>query len=381
MGIENRTKMKLLQPKKTTLSPTKILANDGVNSLNWNDVRYPQFHSYYNGMLSNFWRPEDVKMGQDNLDYQAAAPHIQTAYNRGLSNLTAIDVIQTRMAAILSFAITDPAISACYAVASQQEAVHTQSYSYILMDKLSYADQNKVMLEGVQDEAAQYRNSLVVEVLEELEDAYKLYTFNEMDATAFSRYLARGLVAMSVLEGVNFYSTFMMYYYLQHRYSILPGTVATIRYIHKDEFQHTYLNGHTHRALLTDYPMSPEEAGEHVEWSKNFIAENVKREIAYGTELFTTISVRPSEIETYIYWLGNVRAQSLGLPIVFPDKPFTMRENPIPWMKAFSDERLESGNKADFFESTVTQYQKANSKNTDMKKEDVKKLRFGGNRR
>lgn len=381
MGIENRTKIKLLQPKKTTLSPSKILANDGVNSLNWNDVRYPQFHNYYNGMLSNFWRPEDVKMGQDNLDYQAAAPHIKEAYNRGLSNLTAIDVIQTRMAAMVSFAITDPAISACYAVAGQQEAIHTQSYSYILMDKLSYADQNRVLLQGVQDESAQYRNSLVVEVLEELEDAYKLYIFNEMDATTFSRYLARGIVAMSVLEGVNFYSTFMMFYYLQHRYSILPGTVSMIRYIHKDEFQHTYLNGHTHRALLTDYPMSPEEAEEHMEWAKNFIAENVKREIAYGKELFTTISVRPSEIETYIHWLGNVRAQSLGLPLVFPDQPSTMRENPIPWMKAFSDERLESGNKSDFFETTVTQYQKANSQNTDMKKEDVKKLRFGGSKR
>jgi ribonucleoside-diphosphate reductase beta chain len=375
--VRDRKQIKLLQPQESELYPSRILANDGVNSLNWNDIRYPQFRRYYDNMLSKFWRPEDVKMNKDNLDYKQTTDKVREAYNLALGNLTAIDVVQTRIANLVSVAITDPAINACYAVAGQQEAVHTQSYSYALLDKLSKEEQNKIMKEAVSDEKAQLRNSLVIEVLEELEDAYKMFMFNEITEEKFAKHLARGLVAMSVLEGVNFYSTFMMFYYIQHRYGILSGTVAIIRYIHKDEFEHTYLNGHTHRALLSDYPMSKEEEQEHIQWAMEFIKENVKREIEYGKDLFTNLKVKPSEIELYIHWLGNVRAQSLGLPLVFPDMPYKVSENPIPWMKAFDDKRLEAGTKSDFFERDNTQYTKSNSKQTEVTEEDFSKLNFG----
>ena len=376
MSVEDRKRVKLLRPRQSTLYPSKILANDGVNSLNWNDIRYPQFHTFYDKMLSNFWRPESVKMNKDNLDFISASKKIQEAYKKGFGNLTAIDVIQTRMATILSTVIMDPAIAACYAVVAQQEAVHTQSYSYAVLDKISRSEQNNMFKEAVRDEVAQERNSLVVEVLEELEDAFRLYIINEMPVEEFAKFLARGLVAMSVLEGVNFYSTFMMFYYIQHKYQILDGSVSIVRYINKDEFQHTYLNGHTHRALLTDYKLSPEEEQAHIDWSLNFIRENCEREIAYGLDLFTTISVRPSEIERYVYWLGNVRAQSLGLPLPFPDKDYKANENPIPWMKAFDDSRLEAGQKQDFFETTVTQYNQSKSDQTDIQVEDLSQLKF-----
>jgi ribonucleoside-diphosphate reductase beta chain len=376
MDAKERIKIKLLQPRQSTLYPSKVLANDGVNSLNWNDVRFPQFHTFYDKMLSNFWRPESVKMNKDDLEYKSADDKIRSAYNLGLGNLTAIDVVQARMAAIIATAITDPAISACYAVAAQQEAVHTQSYSYALLDKLGKHEQNEVMRRAVRDQSAQNRNSLVVKILEELEDAYKLYIFKEITAHEFAKFLARGLIAMSVLEGVNFYSTFMMFYYIQHKYKILGGTVSIIRYIHKDEFQHTYLNGHTHRAILTDYRLSPEEEKEHIQWAVDFIRENVEREIEYGKDLFATIGVRPSEIELYIKWLGNVRAQSLGLPLAFPEAQYTAAENPIPWMKAFDDSRLEAGQKQDFFETTVTQYSQATSDETDISVEDFGNLKF-----
>lgn len=376
MDVRNRRTIKLLQPKKDNLYPSRILDNDGVNSLNINDTRYPQFIKYYHNMLERFWRPEDVKMNKDNLDFKMASSKIQAAYKLGLGNLTAIDVVQTRMARILSLVITDPAIASAYAVGGQQEAVHVQSYSYAILDKLPIAEQNVMLRDAVRNEMAQKRNSLVIKVLEELEDAYKLYFIGEMSVEEFAKYLARGLVSMSVLEGINFYSTFMMFYHIQHKYKILAGTVSVIQYIHKDEFQHTYLNGHTHRALLTDYPLSPKDMEEHIEWSLNFIRENVKREIAYGTDLFSTIGVRPTEIDTYIHWLGNIRSQSLGLPLAFPSDQFKATDNPIPWMKAYDDSRLDAGQKMDFFETTNTQYTKSNSNNTQIDKSARKKLKF-----
>lgn len=376
MSIEDRKRMKLLRPKQSTLCPSGILENDGANSLNWNDLRYPQYRTYYDSLLERFWRPEDVKMGKDDLDYSSATTDVQEAYKLGLGNLTAIDVIQTRLAMLISMAITDPSIGACYAVAGQQEAVHEQSYSYALSAKLSADEQNKVFLDSIRNEKAQLRNSLVIDVLEELEDAYKLYIFNELEQKEFVKYLARALVAMSVLEGINFYSTFMMFYYFRYRYEILSGTTEIITYINKDEYLHTYLNGQTHRALLTDYPLNEEEETQHIQWSLDFIKENVKREIEYGKDLFTKIKVKPSEIDIYTHWLGNIRAQALGLPLPFPDYPHKANENPVPWMKAFSDERLDSGKKTDFFENTVTQYTKSTSEMTDMSEDDLDQLKF-----
>jgi ribonucleoside-diphosphate reductase beta chain len=376
MDLSKRRKIKLLQPDKNTLAPSRVLANDGVNSLNINDTRFPQIVKYYFQMQDQFWRPESTKMGRDNLDFKSASPMIQEAYKYGLGNLTAIDTIQMRMARIIAMTIMDPAISLAYSAADNQEGIHTQSYSYAILDKLSITEQNEMLKKAVSDPKARERNSLVVEVLEEMEDATRLFYFGELTEKEFSRYLARGLVAMSVLEGVNFYSTFMMFYYIQYRYKILEGTVSLIRYIHKDEFVHTYLNGHTHRAILTDYPMTAEEEQAHIEWATEFIKENVKREIAYGVDLFSKIKVRPSEIETYIHWLGNVRAQSLGLPIIFPDYPHKAAENPIPWMKAFDDNRLAAGDKQDFFEVTTTQYSQSKSSGTEVSQDELSQLDF-----
>jgi ribonucleoside-diphosphate reductase beta chain len=381
MDLKNRRKIKLLQPKQNTLYPSKLLENDGVNSLNMNNVRYPQFITYFNNMEDRFWRPQDVNMTKDNLDFKNASPEVQAAYKLALGNLTAIDVVQTRMAAIMSLAITDPAASSAYAAQNEQEATHIQSYSYAVLDKFPMSEQDQMLKDAVSDPVAQQRNSLVVEVLEEMEDAYKQWFLNLMETKEFAKYLARGIVAMSVLEGINFYSTFMMFYYIQHRYGILDGTVTLIRYIHKDEFQHTYLNGHTHRALLTDYPLTEKEEQEHIDWALDFIRENVKREIAYGKDLFTTIKVRPSDIDTYIHWLGNVRASALGLPLPFPDKPHVVSENPIPWMKAFDDNRLDAGQKIDFFERDNTQYEKSTSANTTVNKSDISKLKFKSRRK
>ena len=78
----------------------------------------------------------------------------------------------------------------------------------------------------------------------------------------------------------------------------------------------------------------------------------VEHEISWGKYVTRNqiLGLSDNIIENYIKYLGNMRAESIGL-----EPPYEKIKHPIPWVDSFA---AMNSTKTDFFERRVTNYQK-----------------------
>ena len=109
----------------------------------------------------------------------------------------------------------------CLTIQGFQEAVHSQSYSYMLDTICSPVERNTILYQWKDDEHLLRRNTFIGELYNEFQDKKDAQT------------LLRVMMANYILEGIYFYSGFMFFYNLG-RNGKMPGSVQEIRYINRD---------------------------------------------------------------------------------------------------------------------------------------------------
>src|SRR5699024_9267952 len=85
------------------------------------------------------------------------------AYLKIIGLLSTLDAPQTRTALLLSLYATDPSVQSILAVIAQQEAVHNESYSYVLSSIVSLDEQNESFELGRKDPVLLKRNAQIME--------------------------------------------------------------------------------------------------------------------------------------------------------------------------------------------------------------------------
>jgi ribonucleoside-diphosphate reductase beta chain len=97
-----------------------------------NDVRYTWSVGLYQQMRENFWIPQRLDITQDVTEYGHLTDEERYAYDGILSYLTFLDSVQTCNIPHLKGSVTAPEISLCMAEQISQEAMHNQSYQYLI---------------------------------------------------------------------------------------------------------------------------------------------------------------------------------------------------------------------------------------------------------
>ncbi|MBE3550529.1 MAG: ribonucleotide-diphosphate reductase subunit beta [Brockia lithotrophica] len=337
-------KIRLLAPGKPNKA-TRIVGGEASGIVNWNDIRYPQFYTIYKTLLGNFWIPDEVPMTRDAKEWGSLTPREQEAYLKTIGLLSNLDSVQTRYVLEASLYVSDPSVHAILSVIAQQEAVHNQSYSYILSSIVPFDVQNKVFTDAHSDPAVLRRNMFIVDLYEEFRE--------KRTAEA----LAKSLVASLILEGLNFYSGFAVFYNFARNQKML-GTSTMISYIQRDEMQHGYFVTQLIRAILTENP-ELDRNGEFSEFALETIAKAVELESEWTKNVLWGLSgIDLEEMLAYVKYLANKRLSMLGLPDLYPGYD----ENVMPWIQAYSDENINNI-KTDFFEQRSRSYTKVTDVN------------------
>ncbi len=103
-----------------------------TNLMQLNDVRYTWAVGLYQQMRENFWIPQRLDITQDVTEYGHLTDEERYAYDGILSYLTFLDSVQTCNIPHLKGSVTAPEISLCMAEQISQEAMHNQSYQYLI---------------------------------------------------------------------------------------------------------------------------------------------------------------------------------------------------------------------------------------------------------
>ncbi|WP_197089891.1 ribonucleotide-diphosphate reductase subunit beta [Bacillus sp. FJAT-27916] len=342
MVNETLNKIKLLNPEYPNKS-TGIINGKTSGLLNWNDIAYPQMYDLYQTLLSNFWKAQEINMQDDIKQWDSLSETEKDVFLRINTQLASLDSLQTpTMSQVMDY-VTDSSFKAIFAVISQQEAVHNESYSYILSSLVPLQEQNKRFNEAKDDPIVQKRNKLIL-------DAYEQFRNEPTPLHLFK------LAVNSInLEGVYFYAGFAFFYHLARHQRMLK-TSTMISYIQRDEMQHAYFISQFIRILLTENPEL--NTDENIEYIYRTIGEAVELEKEWSRFILKDIEgIDLDEFENYVEYLANKRFRQLGLKNLYPE-----RNNPMPWIHVFSDEMINE-TKSDFFEQKSRTYTKVTQSN------------------
>ena len=127
---------KTLDPRNPNKS-TGIFNGKSSGILNWNDIAYPHWYKIYKRLLGNYWQADEINMSSDVKQFPTLTKAEQDAYLKIIGLLATLDAPQTRTALLLSLYASDPSVQSIMAVIAQQEAVHNESYSYVLSSVVS----------------------------------------------------------------------------------------------------------------------------------------------------------------------------------------------------------------------------------------------------
>jgi ribonucleoside-diphosphate reductase beta chain len=336
------TKIKLLNPEYPNKS-TKIINGKSSGLLNWNDIAYPKMYDLYQTLLANFWKAQEINMQDDIKQWDSLSDTEKDVFLRINTQLASLDSLQTpTMSQVMDY-VTDSSFKAIFAVISQQEAVHNESYSYILSSLVPIGEQNERFNQAKVDPIVKKRNQLIL-------DAYEYFRENPTPQTLFQ------LCVNSInLEGIYFYAGFAFFYHLAREQKMLK-TSTMISYIQRDEMQHAYFIAQFIRILLTENPTLHTE--ENINYVYQAIGQAVELEKEWAHYILAEIKgIDLQEFEEYVEYLANKRLRQLGLNNLYPEKI-----NPMPWIQVFGDDMVNE-TKSDFFEQKSRTYSKVSQSN------------------
>jgi ribonucleoside-diphosphate reductase beta chain len=332
----------------TDVALRRLINGNTTNLNDFNNMKYVWVSNWYRQAMNNFWIPEEINMSQDMKDYRNLSTSERVAYNKILSFLIFLDSIQTANLPNIAEYITANEVNLCLTIQAFQEAVHSQSYSYMLDTICSPEERAAILYQWKDDEHLLKRNKFIGDI------------YNEFQLNKESDQLLKTLVANYVLEGIYFYAGFMFFYNLG-RNGKMPGSVQEIRYINRDENTHLWLFRSVILELKKEEPQlfTPEA----VESFREMIKEGALQEIAWGDYVIgdDIEGLTKEMVSDYIKYLANLRSENLGFGVLF--EGYENEPPSMSWVSQYSNANLI---KTDFFEAKPSAYAKSTSIEDDL---------------
>ncbi len=330
----------LFNPKGTDdLENRRIIGGNTTNIFNLNNIKYNWATELYRVMSQNFWLPEKVDLSLDVQNYSQLTDAERTAYNGILSFLVFLDSIQTNNVPFISNYITSPEVNIILGLQTYQEAIHSQSYGYIIDTIIPKEMKNTIYDYWRIDQILFDRNRLIAATFQDFRDNPSDDNFKKV---VISNYL---------LEGLYFYNGFMFFYLLASR-NLMPGTADIVKYINKDELTHVALFRNIMNTCQQEFPgffreeeivyLTKQAVDIEINWTNHIIGNQV-------------LGINPTSTDKYTKYRANLLMQGINIKPLYPEAT----TNPYPHLEKIADLSGEAAIKSNFFEATVTSYQQS----------------------
>lgn len=316
-----------------------------VNVARFDQQKYDIFEKLIEKQLSFFWRPEEVDVSRDRIDYQALPEHEKHIFISNLKYQTLLDSIQGRSpnVALLPL-ISIPELETWVETWAFSETIHSRSYTHIIRNivndpSLVFDDivTNEQILARAQD-ISKYYDDLI-----EMTNYWHLlgegtHQVNGKSVTVNLRALKKQLyiclMSVNALEAIRFYVSFACSFAFAER-ELMEGNAKIIRLIARDEALHLTGTQHMLNLMRTgeDDPEMKEIAAECRDECFDLFKKAAEQEKEWAEYLFSggsMIGLNKDILCQYIEYITNIRMQAVGL-----DLPFQTRSNPIPWINSW----------------------------------------------
>lgn len=337
MNLEQK---KIFNPTAdSSFSKRLLIGGETTNLMILSNNKYKWSYKMYETMMGNFWKPEEISLGQDKMQYENLPKHERETFDKIISFLVFLDSLQTVNLPNINDYVTLPEVSLLLNIQTYQEAIHSQSYGYILESVVGAERTRQIYDIALTDPFLIKRNKYIV-------DYYQDFIENGSE-----KGFVKVCMANYILEGIYFYAGFSFFYNLA-RFGKMTGVGTEIRYINRDELTHVALFQNIFRELRNE---KSEIFTEEFELElRNMMREAVEHEIEWAEYAIgdKIQGLTTNLIGRYIKYLSNFRLDAIGLKPIYPE----IKEDSLPFIKQFTN---FNQTKTDFFEEKPINYTKS----------------------
>ncbi|MFB6349755.1 class Ia ribonucleoside-diphosphate reductase subunit beta [Moraxella marmotae] len=316
-----------------------------VNVSRYDQQKHPIFEQLIEKQLSFFWRPEEIDVSKDRIDFAELSVHEQHIFLSNLKYQTLLDSIQGRSPNVVLLPLVSiPELETWIETWSFSETIHSRSYTHIIRNVVN--DPSKIFEDIVDNEYILERAADIAKYYDDLHLCAKLYDLYgegvyqidgkdiEVNLPKLKKQLYLCIVAVNVLEAIRFYVSFACSFAFAER-KVMEGNAKIIKMIARDEALH--LNGTQHIINLMRQGKDDPEMVAIAEACKDEAIEifrsAAEQEKAWADYLFkdgSMIGLNRDILCQYVEFITNTRMTAIGLPTIFETK-----SNPIPWINSW----------------------------------------------
>jgi len=315
----------------------KIFGGNPPSDVNFKDIKYGWSKATFERMLECEWTPKRVSLVEDAKQYKELSDETRDSYNRSLAQIFSMDSFQSKNLSInIIEYVTDPMISHALTRQAFDESLHAFSYGWII-DSVCGDAADDIYLLSSTDQELKHKNDIIVDTYESLAEHVTEETF------------VYAMFANQALEAIYFNSAFLGFYSLSVN-KLMPGTTNMIKYINRDENNHTALFRQMIRSTFKERPYL--KNNRIIEHSREILDHACKLETEWGKKILLTndrVGLNENNLEHYIKYLTNKVCVGTGIDILYPEAI----NNNMKWVKHYS--RVNDV-KAGFLEDESTDY-------------------------
>ena len=317
-----------------------------VNVARYDQQKYIAFENLIEKQISFFWRPEEVDLSRDRIDYANLPEHEKHIFISNLKYQTLLDSIQGRSPNVGFLPLVSiPELETWIETWAFFETIHSRSYTHIIRNIVNdpsvvFDDivQNEYILARAEDIACYYDDLI------EYTQYFNLlgegtHTVNgktvEVSLHELKKKLYLCLMCVNVLEAIRFYVSFACSFAFAER-ELMEGNAKIIKLIARDEALHLTSTQHMLNLMRG--------GSEGTEWAQiaqdlqqecfDLFVKAAEQEKEWASYLFkdgSMIGLNKDILCQYVEYITNHRMLAVGLPVAFPKST----QNPIPWINAW----------------------------------------------
>lgn len=320
---------------------------DSVNVARFDKQKFEIFEKLTEKQLSFFWRPEEIDVSKDRMDFAKLLPNEKHIFISNLQYQILLDSVQGRSPIIAFLPIVSlPEVENWIETWSFSETIHSRSYTHIIR---AIVNEPGVIFDDIMktNEIIQRAESVSkhYDELIKYTQAYLLHGTGKLkiqeeelliDLYRLKKQLYLTMMSVNILEAVRFYVSFACSFAFAER-KVMEGNAKIIKMIARDEALH--LTGTQHILNLMsdgkDDPDMQKIAKECEDEVITMFREACEQEKDWAEYLFrdgSMIGLNAQILKQYLEYITNIRMKALNLNPIFDECT-----NPLPWINHWLD--------------------------------------------
>lgn len=324
-----------------------MFMGENVNVARYDEQKHKIFERLVEKQISFFWRPEEVDLARDSIDFKNLSEAEQHIFISNLKYQTLLDSVQGRSPNVALLPLVSiPELETWVETWSFFETIHSRSYTHILRN--IFNDPSPVFMDITRNphiaaraiDVSKYYDRLILLTNYMNSEGEGTY-FKEgeeivVNKTTIKEALYLCMCSVNALEAVRFYVSFACTFaFIEGSRKSMEGNAKIMRLIARDEALHKVGTS----AILNlwrnsnDDPEMREVAKRLEGEGRQIFLDAVEQEKEWADYLFSKgsmIGLNASILHSYVEYVADGAMKQIGL-----DSPFTVTSNPLPWMNHY----------------------------------------------